>query len=638
MPNSVIDSPRDEEKWKKAEQIAAKSGRNKDYAYIMGIYKKMNPDHEFKKSASSERDWARIAGDILLHTSWDAKETENFFGAELAKIAAEKMAARRMNLGAAKRVVREVDDFLRTGQGELTHAVGTINKAYARLGREAPKKLPTVQRVAAKPVPGRELEGYTRPTLERAIPAKPQRVTRRRKATRRAPETPPATRGLPTLSAAEVGAARSNLPAATGAMPYVKGEGTKQVRKLPQFIDDAAGPAYSQAGKRVRPQKAPQVEVKERPPTVTEQREMLRAAAGKFQRLGTPPNVVGKKQPLLLTTDAASHTPMRHTRTQYSGDAGKRVQDGTVQVKKKAPTKSRAEQNLERARGETQRLEALGDQIRPSTLQAARANEARLANIVERETQRSAQRETARKGTESLRRNAARKRSTDSQIKTTEAEVLAAQRALERAAKGGDTAAIQSASRELEAVQRNLSSLKGTAKSEAKRTATTAAPAAPAAAPASPAAPAAEAADKPGILKRLFGRKKKPAAETSPAPKAEAKPEGTLPVSGGGSPPASAPVPGAGLPVPMPQPQAAASAGTPGFWGGMQQRWNALSGGEKAMLGIGGATMGGYMAGAGRSRRGTPQPQPWQYQPYGQVVQTPPNIIRRPPPMAQPRY
>ena len=39
MPNSVVDSSRDEHKWKRAEQIAAKSGHKADYAYIMGIYK-----------------------------------------------------------------------------------------------------------------------------------------------------------------------------------------------------------------------------------------------------------------------------------------------------------------------------------------------------------------------------------------------------------------------------------------------------------------------------------------------------------------------------------------------------------------------------------------------------------------------
>ena len=39
---------RDEEKWDKAVELAKEQGHTENYAYIMGIYKKMNPDHEFK--------------------------------------------------------------------------------------------------------------------------------------------------------------------------------------------------------------------------------------------------------------------------------------------------------------------------------------------------------------------------------------------------------------------------------------------------------------------------------------------------------------------------------------------------------------------------------------------------------------
>jgi len=42
-------STRDEEKWRKAKEIAAEQGRKGDYAYVMGIYKKMEPDY-FKKA------------------------------------------------------------------------------------------------------------------------------------------------------------------------------------------------------------------------------------------------------------------------------------------------------------------------------------------------------------------------------------------------------------------------------------------------------------------------------------------------------------------------------------------------------------------------------------------------------------
>ena len=60
MPNNVIDSAKDEKKWKKAEEIAEdklghKPKSDKDWAYVMGIYKNMKPDHKFKseKSASN---------------------------------------------------------------------------------------------------------------------------------------------------------------------------------------------------------------------------------------------------------------------------------------------------------------------------------------------------------------------------------------------------------------------------------------------------------------------------------------------------------------------------------------------------------------------------------------------------------
>lgn len=54
MPANVVDSPRDEEKWQKAKSQAQKQGKSDNYAYIMGIYKNMNPSHEFKSAAASD--------------------------------------------------------------------------------------------------------------------------------------------------------------------------------------------------------------------------------------------------------------------------------------------------------------------------------------------------------------------------------------------------------------------------------------------------------------------------------------------------------------------------------------------------------------------------------------------------------
>jgi len=48
---------RDEHKWDKAKELAKEQGKAEDYAYIMGIYKKMKPDYQFKnKDGSIRRD------------------------------------------------------------------------------------------------------------------------------------------------------------------------------------------------------------------------------------------------------------------------------------------------------------------------------------------------------------------------------------------------------------------------------------------------------------------------------------------------------------------------------------------------------------------------------------------------------
>ena len=51
MPLNVVKTPEDEKKWEKAEAIAASQGNKGNYAYVMGIYKRMNPDHKFKTAA-----------------------------------------------------------------------------------------------------------------------------------------------------------------------------------------------------------------------------------------------------------------------------------------------------------------------------------------------------------------------------------------------------------------------------------------------------------------------------------------------------------------------------------------------------------------------------------------------------------
>jgi len=57
MPSNVVDTKKDEEKWEKAKGIAEERGHGGEWDYVMGIYKRMNPDHEFKSSS-----FRRVAG------------------------------------------------------------------------------------------------------------------------------------------------------------------------------------------------------------------------------------------------------------------------------------------------------------------------------------------------------------------------------------------------------------------------------------------------------------------------------------------------------------------------------------------------------------------------------------------------
>jgi len=50
MPTNVVKTPEDEKKWQRAKEVAEKAGQTDNYAYIMGAYKKMNPER-FKSAA-----------------------------------------------------------------------------------------------------------------------------------------------------------------------------------------------------------------------------------------------------------------------------------------------------------------------------------------------------------------------------------------------------------------------------------------------------------------------------------------------------------------------------------------------------------------------------------------------------------
>lgn len=64
---------RDEEKWEKAKEIAAEAGKKDNYAYIMGIYKKMKPDYEFKTKKALlllAAEHPELADEILTASGW----------------------------------------------------------------------------------------------------------------------------------------------------------------------------------------------------------------------------------------------------------------------------------------------------------------------------------------------------------------------------------------------------------------------------------------------------------------------------------------------------------------------------------------------------------------------------------------
>ena len=62
MPTNVVKTQADEEKWQKAKAIAAAKGEEENYAYIMGIYKRMNSD----KFKSAQRVASRYASSPLI--------------------------------------------------------------------------------------------------------------------------------------------------------------------------------------------------------------------------------------------------------------------------------------------------------------------------------------------------------------------------------------------------------------------------------------------------------------------------------------------------------------------------------------------------------------------------------------------
>lgn len=59
MPANVVKSERDEKLWNKAKKKAKEQGKGEDYAYIMGIYKKMKGDNSDNGDSEKEAAFRR---------------------------------------------------------------------------------------------------------------------------------------------------------------------------------------------------------------------------------------------------------------------------------------------------------------------------------------------------------------------------------------------------------------------------------------------------------------------------------------------------------------------------------------------------------------------------------------------------
>ena len=65
MPRGVVKTKEDEKKWQKAREIAEKAGKKDSWAYVMGIFKKMNPDR-FSKIAISLMDRMIVGAKVFV--------------------------------------------------------------------------------------------------------------------------------------------------------------------------------------------------------------------------------------------------------------------------------------------------------------------------------------------------------------------------------------------------------------------------------------------------------------------------------------------------------------------------------------------------------------------------------------------
>lgn len=122
MPNNVVKTPRQEDLWNRAKKLASNEGHKEDYAYIMGIYKKMGG---LDKSASSLIDGlfekeAGYVGNLLGKNISKAERNVNLNQAKV-DAATDALKGVKKTKGIFKK--REVPAYSDAKIKEMTHGV-----------------------------------------------------------------------------------------------------------------------------------------------------------------------------------------------------------------------------------------------------------------------------------------------------------------------------------------------------------------------------------------------------------------------------------------------------------------------------------------------------------------------------------
>lgn len=114
MPPSVVKNKEDERLWDKAKDIAAEAGKKEEYDYVMGIFKKMNPDR-----------FASLSPAFKLALRYASEEQGEF----MSKV--EKAADTSWATALAKKLAAEhQDQSFKTAAGGLADKIRDLAKHF----------------------------------------------------------------------------------------------------------------------------------------------------------------------------------------------------------------------------------------------------------------------------------------------------------------------------------------------------------------------------------------------------------------------------------------------------------------------------------------------------------------------------